>query len=309
MKVIEATDAIEVQRTNTVIHGEAGHGKTTLGYMTLDALLLGFDPGYYRTQNRKRTVAIEAWEDTDELFTEKRALLESSRYIVLDTVERALLMLTDKIGRDEPKRLKSGALDPQGWGVLKNRFRTFMARLNGLGKDVVMLAHSRIDKSGDEESYYPDIPGGSYDEVLKIADFVGFLHIEQDKRVLDFSPSSKWVGKNPAGWDTLVVPPWATGATWLSERLEEGRKALGAISAESAAMAAEVNAWRARIDQTVAADAFTALVAEIKAAKPIVHAQAGKLLNTAAKAKGLTWDKDAKKFVPAEAPKEEAAVA
>jgi hypothetical protein len=95
---------------------------------------------------------------------------------------------------------------------LKNRFRQHVATLRSLGKDVLLIAHDKEDKDGDTRIVRPDIVGGSYGEVMKVADFVGYVYMSGKDRILDFNPTDRWIGKNPAGWKPFVVPPVGEGA-------------------------------------------------------------------------------------------------
>jgi hypothetical protein len=101
------------------------------------------------------------------------------------------------------------------------------AALRGLGKDVLLIAHDKEDKDGDTRIVRPDIVGGSYAEVMKVADFVGYLQMSGKDRVLDFNPTDRWIGKNPAGWAPFKLPPVAKAQEFMAELFDEGPEALG----------------------------------------------------------------------------------
>lgn len=305
MRIIRATDSIPVDHPVFCLFGQPGIGKSSIGYSAKDPLLLDFDAGAHRAANRRDTLQISTWADVVELMNTKAAL-EPYATIIVDTVGRALDLMSADIIEDNPKYAREGNLTQQGWGVLKVRFRTWMTQLRAMGKDVVLIAHHKEDKDGDTTIVRPDITGGSYGEVMKVADFVGFVYMRGKDRVLDFSPTDRWVGKNPAAWKPLLVPPVEKAQTFLAGLMEQGRAALGTISEASAKVAQQVDDWRANIETFAAPEECTRAIDPIGKLEPIVALQIKKLLMDRAKALGFVYDTKQKAFV--EAVKEPASV-
>jgi hypothetical protein len=296
MKIIKATEAIPIERPVFLIYGQPGIGKTTLGYSAPRPLLLDFDAGAHRAANRGDTLAVTAWADITDLMASD--VLAAYDTLVLDTVGRCLDLLTVDILDSQPKLGRDGNLTQQGWGVLKTRFRTWLAQLRTLGKHVLLLAHEREDKDGDLRIARPDIVGGSYGEVLKIADFVGYLYLSGRQRLLDFNPTDRWVGKNPAAWRPVALPPAEKARDLVTALLAEARDALGRASAAHVDAQRQVEAFRAAIEACTTAEACTAALADIQQAPPAVAAQLKKLLWARAKALGLRYQ--GKRFVAPE---------
>jgi len=297
IKIISGTEAIPVEHPVFLIFGQPGIGKSTLGYSMGDVLCLDFDLGAHRAANRRDTVQINAWTDVAELLS-NRDVLARYKSLCVDTVGRCLDALTADIAENDPKKAPGGNLSQQGWGVLKNRFRQFVAQARGLGKDLLLIAHDKEDKDGDVRVVRPDITGGSYGEVLKNADFLGYYFLSGKDRVLDFSPTDRWVGKNPASWSPFKVPATGKCTTFMGDLYAKGRDALGAISGESAKVLAVVEEWRERIAALTEPDTCTTMVDTIADAKlpAIVETQVKKLLADRAKGLGLAYDKGAKAF-------------
>src|SRR3990167_8632670 len=222
MKIIKATEAITVAHPVFLIFGQPGIMKTSLAYSAKDTLLLDFDRGAHRAINRHDTLVIESWADVAELLEHPDAL-EPYATIAVDTVGRCLDVMTADIIRETPKYGPGGNLSMQGWGVLKKRFQSFMATLRTLGKDVVLIAHDKEDKDGDTRVVRPDIAGGSYGEVMKVSDFVGYAYMGGKDRVLDFNPTDRWIGKNPGAWSPFKVPSPAKATTFLADPIDQGR--------------------------------------------------------------------------------------
>jgi AAA domain-containing protein len=307
VKVIRSTDAMTVAHPAFLIYSSTpGVGRSSLAYMTRKPLLLDFDKGAHRAGNRRDTVQPETWADVEELL--RSDVIAEYETIVMDTVGRFLDLLTVDIIEKNPKHGRGdGTLAQQGWGALKSRFKTTLDRLSSRGKDLVMVAHGKEEKDGDNVIMRPDIQGGSYGEVLKSADFVGYLYMQgKGERALDFSPTERWIGKNPGGWATFKVPVYGKDTEFLSHLIDEARSVLGRISEESAAAAQLIAEWRGKVEAFTTAKEMTAAVPDVSKIEPvIVREQVKRALWGRAKGAGLAWDAGKKAFVTAK--KEDAA--
>jgi len=304
MVIIKATDAIEVKHPVTLVFGPPGIGKSALLFMG-KTLTLDFDKGAHRAGNRKDTIQPESWNDVEEMLASP-AKLEAYEIIGIDTVGRCLDLITIDIIDKTPKHAYDGALNQKGWGVLKSRFHTFLARLRAMGKDVVMVAHDREDKDSEPKCAYPDIQGGSYGEVLKSADFVGYLSLAGKERALDFNPTERHVGKNPAAWSLIKVPDFAKQPDFLAGLIAKGRETLGRIGAESAMIAGQIADWAAQMETFTTPDEATAVLPKIEALEPMLRAQVKALLWERVKGLYWTYSPEKKAFVAASKPPSEA---
>jgi hypothetical protein len=296
VRIIRATETIEIAHPVFLIFGQPGICKTSLAYSTKDPLLLDFDNGAHRAANRRDTLQIGSWADVAELMANADALAPYST-VIPDTVGRCLDVMTADIIRETPKLGPNGNLSQQGWGVLKNRFRTWTSSLRALGKDVLLVAHDKEDKDGDVRVVRPDIVGGSYGEVMKVADFVGYCYMSGKDRVLDFNPTDRWVGKNPAKWDPFKLPPIGKATTFMAELFDLGRLPLGQISDSSAKVATAVEEWRAAAAAMTTAEEINRAIPDTQQLSAILAPQAKKLLMDRAKALGLNWSPALKGFV------------
>jgi hypothetical protein len=297
LKLIRSTDTLSIKHPAMMVYSSnPGVGRTSLAYMTRKPLLLDFDNGAHRARNRRDTAQMETWADVDELL--RGDALAEFDTVIMDTVGRFLDLLTVDIIEKNSKHGKDGALSQQGWGALKTRFKITRDRLASLGKDLVMVAHGKEEKDGETTMFRPDIQGGSYGEVLKSADFVGFMYIQGKDRVLDFNPTDRWIGKNPAAWGPLKVPAYGKEPEFLSGLIDKAREALGKISEESAQAAGLIADWRAKLETECSPDDLVKAVATAKALSPaIVREQVKKLIWERAQAKGYTWEATKEAFV------------
>ncbi len=294
MRIIKGTEAIPVEHPVFCIFGQPGIGKSSLGYSAKEPLTLDFDAGSHRAANRRDTALIESWADVEDL----REALTNYSTVVIDTVGRCVDLMAVDIIEKNPKHGRDGALTLQGYGVLKSRFRSWITCLRTLGKDVVLIAHHKEEKDGDSMIVRPDITGSSYGEIMKISDFVGYLYMSGKDRVLDFSPTDRWVGKNPGNWKPLKVPAIAKAQTFLGELMDDGRKALGSISEESSKVAQQVDDWRAKIGTLTTTDECNRELAVVIKIEPIlIAAQVKRLLMDRAKFLKFDYDVTRKAFV------------
>ena len=295
MRIIKSTDPIDVPHPILVIFGQPGVGKTSLGYSGKDPLLLDFDQGAHRAINRRDTLAIASWADALELVEAKGAL-DAYATITVDTVGRALDLLSDYLIEKNPKLGRDGSLSLQGFGKLKADFRLWLTRVRGMGKDVILLAHQREEKDGEVTYVRPDAQGASLGEILKNADLVAYLYMLGRDRVLDFSPTDRWFGKNPAGWSPFKVPVAAKATDFLAGLLDQGREALGHISTASAALGQQVDDWRDAINTYTTVEEHQRAIPEVKKLSKTVQPQVAKLLIGHAASIGFAFDKDRKEF-------------
>jgi len=260
-------------------------------------------PVRLRAANRRDTLEINAWADMVELM-ETRGALDPYKTIVADTVGRCLDAITADIADNDPKKAPGGNLSQQGWGVLKSRFRQHVAALRALGKDLLLVAHDKEDKDGDTRIVRPEVVGGSYGEVMKTADFVGYLYMSGKDRVLDFNPTDRWIGKNPGGWAPFKVPPIGKATEFMARLYDLGREALGNISEANAAFARQVDEWRTAIEAFGNATDCNRGLSELVKAKPdvIVEQQVKKLLADRSKVIGVKYDTAKRAFVDPPAP-------
>lgn len=294
IQIISGTEPITVEHPIFLIVGDPGIGKTSLGYSAPTPLLWDFDLGAHRAVNRRDTVQIQRWADAAEVTGDAR---EGYQTDVIDTVGRALDLISADIIATDPRKASSGALNQQGWGVLKTRFRTWMSQLRAQGRNVLLIAHAKEERDGDTKIVRPDIAGGSLAEVLKVADFVGYLTMQGRERVIDFSPTDRYLGKNPAGWPAFKVPPPAQAAGFMADLMQKGREALGAISGESAKVLAQVEEWKLALDAETTPEALTARIAEAQGHPAVLAAQTKRLLMDRATALGFAFDRRGARFV------------
>jgi hypothetical protein len=297
INITKSTDPIAVQTITLLIYGSPGIGKTSLAFTAEAPLLLDTDKGAHRSGFRKDRVLIERWADVANMTA---ADLGDYKTIVVDTVGRLLdVMSADIIQRNPKMQGYGGALSLQGYGALKSAYATWLGTLASMGKDVVLVAHDKEDKKGDDLIVRPDIQGSSYGEVFKRADGIGYMSRVGRSTVLDFSPTDRWIGKNAAGFEPLVVPDFNTVPNYFATVIADTKAALNRMSAEQQHIVAAIAEWQERAASASTADEVNTLVADARDLSAPVGPQAKAAIVARAKALGLRWNgsKDAGAFV------------
>jgi len=297
LKIVRAADPIKVERLNVCLYAPPGVGKTSLAFTAEAPLLLDFDQGAHRAANRKDSVRVTSWSDVADLTPDDLAPYKT---LIVDTAGRALDVLTADIIRRNPKAGRGGALTLQGYGTLKAEFVAWLKMVNGLGLDVVLIAHMDEQRNGDEIIERLDVQGGSKGEIYKAADAMGRIAIRDGKRVLLFSPTDAAFGKNPGQLDPMEVPRPELAPDFLGKVIQTIKDKLNALTEEQREAQEVLETWRTIIGDLKDADDFNDKLKGVKEAPKAAQA----LFASAATDKGLTFDKKAGKYIakePAEA--------
>lgn len=289
LKIVRSTERIKVEQIVLCIYGAPGLGKSTLGFSAEKPITLDFDRGAYRATNRDDSVQVETWSDVTSINSDD---LKEYKTVVIDTAGRALDMLTTDIIKRNPKMGRGGALTLQGYGQLKSEFTSWLKSLRLNGKDVVLIAHSSEEKSGDDIMERLDVQGGSKGEIYKSADAMGRLTLVNGKRVLNFSPTDTSFGKNPGALSPLSVPDIEPGSLFLSSVIDTIKNKLNNLSEAQLKRKQEIADWLLKFEESNTVEHFNQMVEECKTAnKDILPTIKGELHKRATVA-GLVYEKE-----------------
>jgi|GEM_PF-6810608 hypothetical protein len=307
LRIILPTELIVVEHPIFLLVGQPGICKSSLGFSADDPIVLNYDSesAHARAVNRGPSLPVLTVAQQRALEADL-SILDPYRTVVLDTVGGAVNTMSSLIIEDTPKFGNSAGPTQQGWGALKRHFAKFLSDLRNRGKNVLMIAHSKEDKSDDRVYMRPDIAGGSRDEIMRLADFVGYVYMNGKQRTLDFNPTDQWFGKNPAQWPAWNVPAPEKARTFMTQLFQMGREALGKASEASAGVALQVDDWRADIQTYRTVDEFNRAVPRVKGLAEPVQAQVAKILLDCGKERGLIYNREQSSFAePAPQPKQE----
>jgi len=301
LKIIRATDVVKVATLKVLLYGQPGLGKTSFGFTCNAPLCLDFDKGSYRSEQRKDYLEIDSWASVIELMNSPETLAPYQT-IIIDTVGRCLDMITLQIITSNPKMGNSnGALSQKGWGELKSIFQAWMRRLALLNKDVIMICHDKEDKDGDRVFKRPDVQGGSYAEVMKSADLIGYLGMRENKATIDFTPCDDFVAKNAARFKAEVLPDFnGNGRSYGANLLAAAKKVLSSLSERVAETAKIIEDWRTTIDGYTTPEECTAALPQIGGLSHDIAGQVKALLNNRTKELGIGYNAEKKEFYKAQ---------
>jgi len=230
IKITKPNEPILTENLIIVLYGQPGCGKTSLGFSTDKPLLIDFDMGAQRALNRKDVVRVSSWNDIADI---KETDLSIFNTIVIDTVGRLLeVIVADIINTMPSMSKKSGELTIAGYGVLISRFKNFMLKLKSFKKDVILLAHDKEEKNNDKNISRPDAVGSSRVELVKIADLLGYVYLNDKNRYISFNPSEEHLGKNCAEIPDQNIPHLSTEPDYLAKLIAFTKNKMNSKSAE-----------------------------------------------------------------------------
>ena len=290
LKITKATEPLNITTLVTCIYGAPGVGKTSLASSANTPLLLDFDAGSHRSQFRKDVVQIATWNDIAQITP---ADLASYKTIIIDTIGRALDMLSADIINGNSKMGRNGSLTLQGYGELKGRFTQWLKYLRSFGLDVVIVAHSAEVQQGDVTMDRIDAQGSSKNEVYKSADLMGRLSFENGKRVLNFNPTDTSFGKNPTQIPPAEVPFLGNSPDYLGTLIEQTKAGLTGLDAKNAEARDAIETWRRLIEPCTTAEDFNGIFPKAAATK---NKSISAMMAAAAKKAGLRFNKGTKEF-------------
>lgn len=222
MAIIRKSDVFPKRPVIIVIYGTPGVGKTSLFNTSKNPILLDCDRGADRAINRQDTIVATNWKEV----LQDEGEIKNYSTLGIDTAKAVLddFLMTYVVDNDY--KLKTNKL--KAYGAIGDEFKMFINRRRNEGIDIVVIAHAKEDKDGDNIKLSPDVTGQSKDLLLRIADQVGFLTMVNNKRTITFEPTDKTIGKNVAKLPTMEVPNETDPAfpTFMAEIIEKVKESI-----------------------------------------------------------------------------------
>jgi shikimate kinase len=302
-RLILETDVIDVSRPPVLIYGTPGSGKTSFAQTASKPLTLDFDQGLHRSTFRKTGLRVDSWDEV--IQAQKEGTFNEYETVVIDTVDSLLKsMAVSIIAGNSKAGTRAGGLSIQGWGVLKTTFDTWLSALRQT-KQVILIAHQKEEKDGDNRMMRPDIAGGSYGIVMNQADIVGYISYRNNQRFVSWDPTDAYFAKNGASLESGPIPDFKTHPHFMADVLTKAKANLGHTSEASAKVAKAIEEWKDKLHPDLTLDQLNGEVTEAfkKIAKTDpTKAQVWKLILSYAEENGCVFDAKAKAFkVPEEA--------
>jgi hypothetical protein len=304
MPILKANEPLPKRPVIIVLYGEPGIGKTSLFNTSDHPLLIDFDRGKDRAIFRKDTLVVNTWEDVET--EEKAGTFKNYKTIGIDTAKAALDdFLMSHVIKSDYKNSKNKLA---AYGAIGDQFKLFVNNRRQENGDIVIIAHSKDEKDGDLVKKYPDVTGGSYQLLLRIADQVGFMSMVNNRRTIQWEPTDRTIGKNVARLPLTEIPDESTEQvkSLLAVIIEKVKDSICAQSEEQAEAIKKSEEYQKKIAKVKKADELSELVTPVQGLpKPQKDAML-KLIGEKAKEKGWIWNKATKVFDDPKSEKEPA---
>lgn len=300
MPIVKKNEPMPERPVIILIFGDPGVGKTSLANTSDTPLLNDFDRGADRAIYRQDTLVIPSWEEVQK--QESAGLFKNYKTIIIDTAKSALDdILMPYIVKKDVKYQKNKMA---AYGAMGDEFKLFVNNRRTESADIVILAHAKDDKEGEVMRKYPDITGGSYALLLRIADQVGFMSMRNNKRTLLFDPTDTTVGKNVARIPLIEVPDETDPKfkTFMAELLLKTRKSIASLDEKQVEALKTSESLQIRLEACTTPEELTKLLQESKALPDYLRLPLQTLISKSAKANNWVANKEKGQFeVPAPA--------
>jgi ATP-dependent Lon protease len=295
MPILKKEESLPQRPVVIVLYGEPGIGKTSLFNTANNPLLLDFDRGVDRSINRQDTLLVRKWEDVQE--EEKAGTFKDYQTIGIDTAKAALddFLMTYVVKQD----YKNAKNKLAAYGAIGDEFKIFVSNRRSENADLVIIAHSKDEKEGDMIKKIPDVTGGSYNLLLRIADQVGYMKTVNNKRTIQFEPSDGTIGKNVARIPIIEIPNETEPAfkTFMADLINNVKSAINAMSEAQKEAIDKMEKFKQEIEECQDPDTMNSIFSIIVDMPNPYQAALRKLIKLRADKLGFIADPATKSFI------------
>ncbi len=277
-----------------VLYGTAGVGKTSMFNTCNNPILIDCDRGADRAINRQDTIIAKNWKEV----IQDQAELKNYLTVGIDTAKAVLDDYLMIHVTEVDYTLKKNKL--KAYGAIGDEFKLFINSLRSNGSDIVIIAHAKQEQDGDLMKQSPDVTGQSKDLILRIADQVGFVRMENNHRTLSFDPTDKTIGKNVARIAPQEVPDESDPRfnTFMADIIEKVKKSIRTQSEDQIKSQEMILELSDELAKCTDSDNLMAFSAQCSTAPESVKAGMRKAIADKVTKLGLRFDKTENKFVP-----------
>lgn len=296
MPIIKKNDVMPERPVIIVLYGTPGTGKTSVASTAENPILVDTDRGFDRSVMRIDTLTATCWADiANELNTMKeyKTIIVDTAKAMLDDYLAAYAISTDpKLAYNSLKR----------FGKMADDFKLFVNTIRSYGSDLIFICHDKEEKDGDNFKHSPDCTGQSKDLLIRIADQVGYVCKENEKRVIRFEPRDCYVGKNVAKMDTKEIPDSTSDdfSTFMAGIIADVKKAIQSNSEAQKEANELLESMRNSLSEAINPEDFDACLEARMQLPPALRKPFAAEVNKKAKEKGYVFDKNESKYVKSE---------
>lgn len=312
LNIVKGED-LQIEYLKILIYGDMDTGKTSTALTAKNPILFDFDEGAHRSKQKigKKIIRIGSWEQI--LSGNFDQDVKPHDTIVVDTIGTLIdCIKVYLISKDW--KLKNNNM--RLYGQIKEEFTTFLNRIRAMKKDIIMIAHATTEEKNGTVKTTVDIAGKAKDIVKQVADFVGYMYIENNKRVLNFSPTDYNDGKNSAGLPKYIMPDFAQEPHFFDTITTQMRNSInGNIEKQNKAIEAQleqqkvVEEFKAKLADANTAQDMSGLITVMSSYEGTIKSQCWTMTKEKAEKLGFTFHKDTLTFTAPAPPPEPVAVA
>lgn len=280
-----------------LIFGDPGGGKTSLANTCEGVYLIDADKGVDRSVLRKDALQPDSWDEV--LLKEAEGKFNQYKTIAIDTPKALLDDFLKNYVIKKDFKLKNNKLGM--YGAIGDEFSIFVNNRRSNRSDLFIVCHAKKDE--DTKMMIPDVTGGSYQLLMRIADQVGYLSVRNGQRVITFEPNEFSVGKNVAGMQPIIVPPKESPEfeNFGAQLIAAVRKSIATRNEEQNAALQQSKDLQERIAKAPAPYDLNGLLAEVNKLPDYLKKPLKLKIKEKADESGWTFDTTSSAFVVAPA--------
>lgn len=293
MPILKKEDVLPERPVIIVLYGVPGSGKTSVATTAENPLLIDCDRGSDRAVRRCDTIIASKWQDIDS----ERESMKGYKTIVIDTAKACLDDYLSQYAIENNYKLKTNGL--KRFGQMADDFKDFVNFLRSNNSDIVFICHDKETQDGDVIKHSPDCTGQSKDLLIRIADQVGYIFIQNNQRCITFSPQDNYVGKNVAGLGLIQIPQYGTKEfeTCMSDIIKSVKDSMRKRNEEQNEAYKLVSGLRAQLEAAATDNDIAMLIDGMKSLPKALQGPFFKDMKDVLAKKGFTYVAKDKKFV------------
>ena len=295
MPIIKKNDVMPERPVIIVLYGTPGAGKTSVASTAKNPILVDTDRGYDRAVQRVDTLTATCWADiANEMNTMKgynTIIVDTAKAMLDDYLAAYAVQQDPKLGYNTLKR----------FGRMADDFKLFVNTIRSYGSDLIFICHDKETQDADNVKHSPDCTGQSKDLLIRIADQVGYVCKENERRVIRFEPRDNFLGKNVAKMDTKEIPDCTSDdfTNFMENIISDVKKAIQNNSEAQKEANELLETLRADLDGALNPEDFDACLEARMQLPAMLRKPFAAEVNKKAKEKGFTFDKKENKYVKA----------